>query len=95
MSIYNTMVGSDHLRGNGLFGKRRDYTYNVPPEAITVYMQDEDNSCNGQNIGSGNGKATLSWSREDSKAHVHAWVNGAIGGSNEIEWKVYATCIRN
>lgn len=93
MATSTTMIGSDRLRGSGWFGKRRDYTYNVPHGAIHVRIEDEDGSSNGMNIGNGNGKATLSWSRGDSEAYVHAWVNGTVVGSNEIKWNVYATHI--
>ena len=50
----------------------------------------QDNSSDSLNIGSGNGKVTLKWDREEKKARVHAWVNGAAGSPNEVRWTVYA-----
>ena len=81
-------IGSGSIRGD-LFGKRRDYTYDVPDGAIHVSLDVQD-KCDAQiNIGSGNGDVTLKWDKAAKKAHVHAWVNGAIG-RNHFEWTVYA-----
>ena len=82
-------IGSGSITGN-LFGKKRDFTYNVPDGAIAVTFSSEDNSPNSLNIGSGNGKATLNWDKQARKAHVHAWVDGAVGGGNSVSWTVYA-----
>ena len=41
------------------------------------------------NIGNGNGKVTLRWDKAARKAHVHAWVNGALGSPNEVRWTVH------
>ena len=71
-------------------GKRRDYTYDVPDEAIFVSMSKTDASSDSVSIGSGNGEATLRWDRNARKAHVHAWVNGKVSGKNHIQWTVYA-----
>ena len=83
-------LGSANLKGSFGFGKREDYTYDVPDGAIHVSLDAEDNSSDSPNIGSGNGKVTLDWDREEKKARVHAWVNGAAGSPNEVRWTVYA-----
>ena len=83
-------LGSGCLRGSFGFGKREDYTYDVPDGAIHVSLDQEDRSTNNLNIGSGNGKVTLSWDKQARKAHVHAWVNGAVGAPNEVRWTVFA-----
>ena len=72
-------LGSGNLKGSFGFGKREDYTYDVPNGAIHVSLDAEDKSSDSLNIGSGNGKVALKWDREGKKARVHAWVNGAAG----------------
>jgi hypothetical protein len=87
-------IGSGHLKGSFGFGKREDYTYGVPKEAINVYLEGEDASSNALNIGSGNGTVTLTpWNRGEDRAYVHAWVNGAVGAPNEVRWTVKATLL--
>ena len=86
-------IGSGNIRGSFAFGKREDYTYNVPSGAINVYINHEDNSSNTLNLGGGNGEVTLKWTKGDDKAYVHAWVNGALGAPNEIRWTIYATLL--
>ena len=83
-------LGSGNLKGSFGFGKREDYTYDVPDEAIHVSLSHEDVSKDTLNIGSGNGKVSLNWDKINQKAHVHAWVNGAVGSPNEVRWIVYA-----
>ena len=83
-------LGSGNLKGSWGFGKREDYTYDVPDGAIHVSLDAEDKSSNNLNIGSGNGKVTLNWDKSAKKARVHAWVNGALGAPNEVRWTVYA-----
>ena len=85
-------VGSGNLKGSFGFGKREDYTYDLPVgvQVINVSFSMEDKSSNSLNIGEGNGKATLKWDKAANKAHVHAWVNGAAGAANEVKWTVYA-----
>ena len=93
--MYEVEIGSDSIRGAGwLFGAKKDYTYDVPDGAVTVKFKCEDLSSDCLNIGSGNGKATISWKRGDRKAHVHAWVNGAVGSANEVRWTVVAVIIK-
>ena len=70
------VLGSGSIRGN-IFGKKEDHTYNVPDGAIFVSI---DRS----------GNATLTWDQAAKKAYVHAWVNGAVFGSNRISWTVSA-----
>ena len=83
-------LGSANLKGSYGFGKKENYTYDVPDGAIHVSLDAEDKSSDSLNIGSGNGKVTLEWDREGKKARVHAWVNGAVGSPNEVRWTVYA-----
>ena len=83
-------LGSGNLKGSWGFGKKEDYTYDVPDGAISVSLDVNDRSQNTLSIGDGNGKATLNWDKSAKKAHVHAWVNGALGSPNEIQWTVYA-----
>ena len=73
-----------------MFGKKEDHTYNVPDGAFSVSFNKKDNSADSLNIGSGNGNATLKWDKAAKKAYVHAWVNGAVFGSNRISWTVNA-----
>ena len=82
-------IGSGDIRGD-LFGKRRDYTYDVPDGAIHVSLSQQDKCDGGINLGSGSGEVTLRWDKETRKAHVHAWVNGSLNGHNCFEWTVYA-----
>ena len=89
MSSYKIELGSGNLKGSFGFGKREDYTYDVPENAIHVSIDQEDKSSNSLNIGDGNGKVTLNWDKAGRKAHVHAWVNGALGAANEVRWTVY------
>lgn len=84
-------LGSGNLKGSFGFGKREDYTYDVPDGAIHVSLNYKDVSLNTLNIGNGNGKVTLNWDKNAKKAHVHAWVNGAAGAPNEVKWTVFAT----
>ena len=86
-------IGSGHLKGAFGFGKREDYTYCVPREAINVRLEDQDESSNTLNIGDGNGKVTYQWTRGEDKVYVHAWVNGAVGAPNEVKWTVWATLV--
>ncbi len=86
-------IGSGNLRGACGFGKREDYTYPVPKEAITVALKGRDQSPNTFNIGNGNGKVELHWKRGDEEARVHAWVNGSAGAYNEVTWTVVAVLI--
>ncbi len=86
-------IGSGNLKGACRFGKREDYTYPVPKEAITVALKHEDRSSNSLNIGRGNGKVSLHWKHGDEEARVHAWVNGAAGAANEMAWTVVAVLI--
>ena len=81
-------IGSGILRGNGWFGKKEDYEYDVPDGAISVSLDFDDRSSSSPNIGVGNGNATVKWDKSAKKAYVHAWVNGAVSGSNEVRWKV-------
>ena len=90
MSAIRIDLGSGNLRGSWGFGKREDYTYDVPDNALSVSLDSDDRSANSLNIGSGNGKATLHWDKAAKKARVHAWVNGAVGAPNEVRWTVYA-----
>ena len=83
-------LGSGNLKGSFGFGKKEDYTYDVPDRAIHVSLDAEDRSENNLNVGNGNGKVTLRWDKPGRKAHVHAWVNGALGAANEVRWTVYA-----
>lgn len=83
-------LGSGTLRGSFGFGKKEDYTYDVPEGAINVSLDSEDRGSNDVNIGNGNGKVTLNWDKAAKKAHVHAWVNGALGAHNEVKWTVFA-----
>ena len=63
-----------------------DYTYDVPDGVIYVSLNVEDRSSDTLNIGSGNGKVKLTWDKSAKKAHVRAWVNGALGSPNEVRW---------
>ena len=83
------VIASGSIRGN-FWGQKKDFAYAVPDGAINVRIETEDLSPNSLNLGSGNGKATLSWDKSARTAHVHAWVNGAIGRGNHIIWTIYA-----
>lgn len=88
----NIEIGSGHIKGSFGFGNKQDFSYNVPDGAINVFINYQDDSSNALNIGSGQGKASLSkWKKGDDTANVHAWVNGAAGPPNEIRWTVFAT----
>lgn len=89
MSTLKIELGSGNLKGSFGFGKKEDYTYDVPENAIHVSMDQEDKSSDTLNIGNGNGKVTLRWDKAARKAHVHAWVNGALGSANEVRWTVH------
>lgn len=73
-----------------MFGKKEDYYYDAPDGTIQVSLDFSDKSKDTLNIGNGNGKVTLSWDKAAKKAKVHAWVNGAVGAPNEVQWTVYA-----
>ena len=89
MSTLKIELGSANLKGSFGCGKKEDYTYDVPENAIHVSMHHEDVSSDTFNIGTGNGKVTLRWDKAGRKALVHAWINGAIGKPNEVRWTVY------
>ena len=89
MATYKIELGSGNLKGSFGFGKKEDYTYDVPENALHVSINQEDHSSDTLNIGDGNGKVTLRWDKASRKAHVHAWVNGAVGRGNEVRWTVY------
>ena len=82
-------IGSGSIKG-GVWGRRRDYTYNIPDEAVHVSLDVQDKCSAAFNLGSGAGEVTLNWNKGDKKARVHAWVNGGALGGNHFEWKVYA-----
>ena len=89
--FHKISLGSGNLKSSGLSGKREDFYYhNIPPQTVYVSLDYNDHSSNGLSIGSGNGKATLSWKRGSSTAKVHAWVNGKLKGGNHIAWTVWA-----
>ena len=89
--IYKISLGSGNLRSSGWFGKKQDFYYhNIPRETVYVSLDYNDHSSNGMSVGSGNGKATLSWTRGSSTAKVHAWVNGKFKGGNHVAWTVWA-----
>ncbi len=91
---YEVEIGSDSIRGAGwLCGAKKDYTYVVPKGTVAVQFKVKDRSSNCLNVGDGNGKATISWKQGDTKAHAHAWVNGAVGSANRVQWKVVAVII--
>jgi hypothetical protein len=93
MSVMKIELGSGNLKGSFGFGKKEDYTYAVPDNALDVSLHYEVKSSDAQNIGFGSGKVTLCWDKEGGKAHVHAWVNGALGRPNEVQWTVYCWLI--
>ena len=82
-------LGSRCLSNSGWWGRKRDYYYNIPTNAIYVSFKSNDHSSGGLNIGNGDGKATLSWTRGNRRAKVHAWVNGSVWGTNRVCWTVY------
>ena len=82
-------IASGSLQGN-LFGKREDYSYEVPEGMVNVKLTKVDKSENTVNFGEGIGGVTLNWEKEAKKAHVHAWVNGSFGGpGNHVTWTVW------
>lgn len=88
-------IGSGNLKGSGASGKRENYSYIVPREAVAVCIRQKDKSGGSLNLGRGNGKVTLDWKEGDTEAHVHAWVNGSIlGKKNEVTWSVVAILIK-
>ena len=89
MSTLKIDLGSGHLKGSFGWGKKEDYVYDVPENAIHVSMHHEDTSCDTFNIGTGNGKVTLHWDKAKRKARVYAWVTDAVGRPNEVRWTVY------
>ena len=84
-------LGSGTLKSSGWFGKKSDFVYHVPIGAFHVSLDYKDFSSSGFNIGSGNGKATLSWTTGSRTAKVHAWVNGKFWGANRVSWTVWAS----
>ena len=83
-------IGSGSVHSDGIWGGRYDYEYSVPAGAINVTFSKEDESDISLNIGSGNGNASLRWDKDTGIAHVHAWVNGKLFGTNRVSWTVYA-----
>jgi hypothetical protein len=53
MSTIKIELGSGNLKGSFGFGKKEDYTYDVPENAIHVSMHHEDKSSDTLNIGNG------------------------------------------
>ena len=88
-TVVRITLGSRCLTSSGWFGKKRDYYYNIPANALYVSFKSHDHSSSGASIGSGNGKATLHWRRGNRRARVHAWVNGKAWGKNRVCWTVY------
>jgi hypothetical protein len=87
-------LDSGDLRGNGLYGIKKDFYYHISKGVCYVSLKQSDHSSFGLNIGfGGNGKASLSWSRGSRLAKVHAWVNGKASWwgkkSNHIRWTVW------
>lgn len=80
-------IASGSLKGN-LFGRREDYSYDVPEGVVHISLSKEDKSEGAISIGSGTGDVTLKWDKEAKKAYVHAWVNGSLG-SNHVTWTIY------
>ena len=80
-------IASGSLKGN-LFGKREDYSYDVPEGVVHVSLSKEDKSEGAISIGSGTGDVSLKWDKAAKKAYVHAWVNGSVG-SNHVTWTIY------
>ena len=91
MAQKEIVIATGNIRGSRFQGHREDYYYDVPEGTIALGFHTSDNSPNALTIGSGNGEATLNWTKGEKKAHVHAWVNGTIGSPNEISWKIVAT----
>jgi len=85
-------VGSGHLKSSAGFGKREDYTYDVPDQAVWASLDYDDMSGNTISLGSGSGKVSLRYEPSEKKAYVHAWVNGSafFWAHNEMKWTVYA-----
>jgi len=83
-------LGSGSLKSNWLLGKKEDFYYMVPVETEFVTLDHDDKGSTGISIGSGNGKATVSWTKGAPKAKVHAWVNGKWKGTNKISWTCWA-----
>ena len=67
---------SDYLVGNGWYGRKDVFYYNIPEDACAVTFKQSDYGSSGMSIGFGTGKATLSWTPGSRLATVHAWVNG-------------------
>jgi hypothetical protein len=80
-------IASGSLKGN-LFGKKEDYSYDVPEGVVHVSLSKDDKSEGAFSIGSGTGDVTLKWDKAAKKAYVHAWVNGSVG-SNHVTWTIY------
>ena len=70
MTTHTVEIGSGSLRGSFLCGARQDHYYYVPEGTISVALHAEDRGCVSINIGSGNGKASLGWTRGDKTALV-------------------------
>ena len=80
-------IASGSLKGN-FFGKREDYSYDVPEGVVHVSLSKEDKSEGAFSIGSGTGDVSLKWDKAAKKAYIHAWVNGSVG-SNHVTWTIY------
>jgi hypothetical protein len=87
-------LASGQLKGNGVWGTKRDFYYGVPSNVYHVSLRYMDLNKSGFSIINGNGKATLSWTKGSRWAKVHAWVNGKVSWwgkkSNHIAWTVWA-----
>jgi hypothetical protein len=84
---------SDSLKGNGWYGRKINFYYNIRNDVCAVTLDQYDYSPSGMNIGFGTGRATVSWTPGSRLATVHAWVNGKASWwgkkSNHIRWTVY------
>ena len=92
--LVRVRVASGSLVSSGWFGKKRNFSYSVPANTFYVSFDYNDHSSSGSSIGSGNGKATLSWTRGSSTVKVHAWVNGKVWGRNRVSWTVWAWVLK-
>ena len=97
-SDYNRLpIASGNIRSSAGFGRKEDYTYDLPDGAIWASIDPENISGNTISLGSGSGKATMKVDMANKKAHVHAWVNGSavFWAHNEVKWTVYAWMPKN
>lgn len=98
VQAWSERIGGGSISTDGVWGKKDDFYYHVPPRAAAVTLSKTDSSSGGVSLIGATGKATVSWTKGSRTAKVHAWVNGRFCvktwwnkcHGNRISWTVYA-----